>query len=302
MNLNPYEVALVLRCEGMGDCLFAIPVLKKLRKNSEPGTKLVLFTHHESLFAACPYLDGVRRIDDPSVAFYGRIATLFDAPFPHWAIDTIDYISLPLGLGALSFREKQLEYFPQEEDRSERYDVVLNTSATWPSRTWALENWQRLADRLVASGYSVAVVGKDVQSRADNMVKKSLPLGGCVDLTNQLSLDQTYYTIRRAGLFVTCQNGLSVLGGATDTELVILDMSIEWSKRPIYRHEDPHYKVTYVKGDCDIYCCQSYTCDVHGRFLCIPPFERVLAVVERQLACRDGASVSGRRLPFFRPQ
>ena len=42
------------------------------------------------------------------------------------------------------------------------------------------------------------------------------------NLVNRLSLDQTYYTIRKAGLFVTGQNGLSVLAGATDTRIVVL--------------------------------------------------------------------------------
>jgi len=51
---------------------------------------------------------------------------------------------------------------------------------------------------------------------------------------------------------VSCQNGLSVLAGATDTEIVVLDMSIEWSKRAVYRNDNPFHKITYVKGNCAI--------------------------------------------------
>ena len=87
------------------------------------------------------------------------------------------------------------------------------------------------------------------------MMKVSPDLRGCTNLANRLSLDQTYYTIRNCGLFITGQNGLSVLAGATDTEIIVLDMSIEWSKRAIYRQEDPYYRVTYVKGNCPAYCC-----------------------------------------------
>jgi len=88
-----------------------------------------------------------------------------------------------------------------------------------------------------------------LQSFADQMQKHSPVLQRCTNLINQLSLDQTYYTIRKSKMFVSCQNGLSVLSGATDVEVVVLDMSIEWSKRAIYRNENPHYKATYVKGD-----------------------------------------------------
>jgi ADP-heptose:LPS heptosyltransferase len=125
----------------------------------------------------------------------------------------------------------------------------------------------------------VAVVGKDVYSPWDQMHKTSQGLRGCVDLTNRLSLDQTYFTIAKAGLFVTCQNGLSVLSGATDTEVVVLDRSIEWSKYAIYRHEDPHFRFTLARGNCDIYCCDGQACPVYGEFRCIPSFEKVWACV-----------------------
>ena len=138
-------------------------------------------------------------------------------------------------------------------------------------------------------GYSVAVVGKTVASPADGMVKQSAGLRGCTDLTNTLSLDQTYFTIARAGLFISCQNGLSVLSGATDTEVMVLDMPIEWSKRAIYRRQDPHYKVTYVPGDCSIYCCSASACPEYESFRCIPPPERVLAAAEQKLTAQAAA-------------
>ena len=107
-----------------------------------------------------------------------------------------------------------------------------------------------------------------------------------VNLTNALSLDQTYYTLRKAGLFVTCQNGLSVLAGATGTEIVVLDMSIEWSKRAIYRDDSPFHKVTYVKGGCEIYCASGFKCVLPNpaeHFKCVPTYEAVEAAVLAKL-------------------
>jgi hypothetical protein len=201
---------------------------------------------------------------------------------PHSKMDTFDFLSIPMDLGALSFREKQLEYFPTEPDTARAFDVVLNTSVTWATRSWSQENWQRLADELVARGLSVAVVGKDVHSAADNMTKKSPELRGVTNLTNRLSLDQTYYTLRKAGLFVTGQNGLSVLAGATDTRIVVLGMSIEWSKRAIYRQENPHHKVTYVSGTCQTYCGFADNCPLpehQGELRCVPGYEPVRQAV-----------------------
>lgn len=280
------ELAILLQCEGMGDCLCAIPILRRIHRLEWEGRPLVLFTHHPGLFAHCPYIARVHHFEDAEQrGKYHKGLVLFDtAKLPYHRMDTIDFMAIPAGIGQLSFREKQLEYFPSEPDTAERFDVVLNTSVTWASRSWSLDNWQRLADALIAEGYAVAVVGKDVISKTDAMVKRSQGLSGCVDLTNRLSLDQTYYTIAKAGIFVTCQNGLSVLSGATETEVVVLDRSIEWSKYALYRHENPHYRFTIVKGDCDLYCCHSHQCEVYGEFRCIPSFDRVLTAVRGRLS------------------
>lgn len=282
---GPEREALILFCAGLGDCLFAIPVIRKLATR-HPDRTFDLFTRQTELFRSCPYVENVYSLDNAVVSDYSVMRKLFDVEqLRHWEIDTMDFISIPAGLGQLSFREKRLEYFAKEEDQAQAYDVVLNTSATWPTRTWNLENWQRLANTLLAKGLSVAVVGKDVDSPADGMVKLSPALEGCVNLVNRLSLDQTYFTIGKAGLFVSCQNGLSVLAGTTDAEIVVLGMSIEWSKRAIYRRENPHYKVTYVNGGCDVYCASSQNyCprpdfELDSNFKCVPTYEDVEAAV-----------------------
>lgn len=290
MTATGKTIAVVLQCAGMGDCLYAVPVLRKIRRQHRDITTLALFTYQVDLFRRCPYVDRVHAYGDESaLARYRDTAVLFEtAKLPYHLMDTMDFMSIPVGLGELSFREKQLEYFPVEDDRAQRFDVVLNTSMTWPSRSWPQANWQRLADAVLATGRSVAVVGKDVHSPWDSTLKTSRGLAGCVDLTNRLSLDQTYFTIAKAGLFVTCQNGLSVLSGATETEVIVLDRSIEWSKYAIYRHENPHYRFSIVKGNCDIYCCDSQECPVYGEFRCIPGYDTVWACVEKKLPPAGG--------------
>src|ERR687890_414916 len=92
------RVGLALVCEGMGDCLFAQAVIRKLRRSAPYAVEL--------------------------------------------------------------------------------FDVVLNTSMTWATRSWPLPLWQRLADTLRARGLSVAAVGKDVKREIDALEKRSPPLTG----------------------------------------------------------------------------------------------------------------------------
>ena len=282
MNSNKH-IGLFLACEGLGDTLYCIPVIKRLRELSAPGTLYDVITYHPNLFHNCPYINqAFQKSDETFKQYQHTIQQMFDPKaLPFQLMETIDFISIPLGIGQLSFRQKQLEYFPIEENKADRFDIVINTSMTWPSRSWPHDNWQSLANNFLERGYSVAVVGKDFYSQAEKAWKRSTGLAGCTDLTNRLSLDQTYFTIKKCGLFISCQNGLSVLSGATNAEIIVLDQPIEWSKRAIYRNEDPHYKVTYVKGNCDRYCCISFDCPLENaadKMKCIPDFNRVLQV------------------------
>jgi hypothetical protein len=280
----PERLGLILGSRGIGDCLFAMAVIRKLHASVQGRCAFDLFTHQPGLFKACPWVASAQPLDDAAVRAYphGKRVLFELDKLPHWAMDTFDFVSVPLGIGTLSYREKHLQYFPVEPDTATAYDVVLNTSMTWVSRSWPLDRWQRLANALRARGLSVAVVGKDVENPSDAMLKRSPPLEGVANLANTFSLDQTYYTIAKAGLFVTCQNGLSVLAGATDTEIVVLDMAIEWSKRAIYRADSPFHKVTYVKGACTIYCGTANKCplpDPADHFKCVPAYEAVEAAV-----------------------
>jgi len=285
---QPQRLGLALTAEGMGDCLFAMAVIRRLRHDYR-GHPIDLFTWHPALFKGCPYVDTVHLLDDNAVRGYkGKLVRLFEPEKnPHWKMDTFDFISVPIQQGQLTYAEKQLEYFPTEEDRAEAFDVVINTSQTWRTRSWPLENWQRLADVLVARGQKVAVVGKDVESKADQRIKRSLGLQGNVaNLVNQLSLDQTFYTLRKARLFVSGQGGLTVLAGATNVEIVVLGMSIEWSRRAIYRYANPFHKVTYVSGACSVYCGSMDQCPLpenKGELKCVPTYEQVEAAVLAKL-------------------
>ena len=50
------RTALVLTCEGMGDCLFAQSVIRKMHAKFQGKHSFALYTHHPSIFRACPYV------------------------------------------------------------------------------------------------------------------------------------------------------------------------------------------------------------------------------------------------------
>src|SRR5258708_1858675 len=168
------QIGIVLACEGLGDCLYSMAVIRKIKEQSHGRYLFDVFTHHPQLFAACPYVENVYPIGDAAAlrGYPNKTHRLFELDkLPHGLMDTFDFVSVPLGLGELSFREKRLEYFPTEPDTARSFDVVINTSMTWRARSWSVENLQRLANALRDRGFRAAVVGKDVTKSAHGTTK-----------------------------------------------------------------------------------------------------------------------------------
>jgi hypothetical protein len=54
MATQKETLGLFLLCEGMGDCLYAMAVIKKLHMLFSAANVFDLFTHHPGLFSAGP--------------------------------------------------------------------------------------------------------------------------------------------------------------------------------------------------------------------------------------------------------
>ena len=123
-NTKETKIAVEVNLDGEGRAEVAtgVPFLDHM---------LVLFTHQPALFARCPWVDHVYAItDDGARSRYAEVLTLFDTgKLPYHLMDTFDFMSIPAGLGQLSFREKQLEYFPAEADTAERFASAMH--ALW---------------------------------------------------------------------------------------------------------------------------------------------------------------------------
>jgi len=80
------EIAIILQCEGMGDCLFAMAVIKKLYLIPGTNSSIILFTHNPHLFAKCPYVEKVYNIHNMTErAKYKKTGILFDtSKLEHW--------------------------------------------------------------------------------------------------------------------------------------------------------------------------------------------------------------------------
>src|SRR5438445_12184649 len=96
------QVGIILACEGLGDCLYSMAVIRKMKGESRGRYRFDLFTHHPQVFAACPYVEKVYPIGDAAAlrGYPNPTRKLFELDkLPHWLMDTFDFVSVPVGLG-----------------------------------------------------------------------------------------------------------------------------------------------------------------------------------------------------------
>jgi heptosyltransferase I len=99
--------------------------------------------------------------------------------------------------------------------------VVLHPGARWESKLWPAASWARLAERLAAAGFTVALTGSkaDAPLAAEIIGTTKAPV---VNLTGRTSLAQLAAVLRRARLAFITHTGALHLAAALGTPVVAL--------------------------------------------------------------------------------
>jgi FkbM family methyltransferase len=154
--------------------------------------------------------------------------------------------------------------------------ICIHPVQTWPSRSWSKDNWLKIVEALNELGIAVVSIGKDSSETGFFNIDKPafhIEHKNNIDLINKLSLSQAWHTISRAKLFITMDSGLLHLAGTTDTHIIMLGSSIHPKFRMPYRNDTQDYKMSYVKGPCDIFCASNmkYSLKEWGSIQSVPP-------------------------------
>jgi len=257
-------------CYGIGDILSSTPTLRKLYQSY--GRKITVSTHIPEIFSSNPYVEKVYSssvINLDYVRDQYIVHSTFDilgkktergVEFKHSMIDIRQYHAISLGF-MLSKDEMECDYFPGGfepiEGLPDRY-VLIHPVQTWPNRTWSASNWMNLTKKLNDDGISVVSIGKDSSETGFFNIHKptfNFEIKKGLNLINRTSLSQAWHLINNSMCFVTMDSGLLHIGGTTDAEIIMLGSSIKPEFRMPYRKGSQDYKMTYVSGGCDLYCC-----------------------------------------------
>lgn len=257
------KIYVKINSPSLGDTLCAEPSLRKLAKAY--SRRLIIATSYPELFKNNKYIEHIYSFEEmdritSETSDYELFNTFVNFENKrHNVIDIRQFHAIDLGFTLLP-SEMNCEYIPDTyipiKELPVNY-ICLHPSNTWASRTYSSENWQKLINLCEENNIPVVIVGKDSVETGGTYINKDvqkLSIKNGVDLSNKLSLSQTYHVINMSKMFVTMDSGLLHLAGATDTHILQLGSSINNKLRAPYRNGSQDYKYKYISGPCDLFC------------------------------------------------
>jgi len=286
---------LVINSPALGDTLCATPTLRKLYNTFEQ--KISVVTHHSEIFLKNKYVNNIYNFDEYKEydgfnlqKFNGYdIHSTFNSignktnkiEKKHNIYDIRQYHATDLGF-MLANDELICDYIPDKEIKIDlpKYYICLHATRTWPSRTWARENWINLIEN--NKDIHFVLIGKDTSEHGffdiDKKVFDFSEYGNCTNLLNKTTLSQIWHVTNNSKCIVTMDSGMLHIAGTTDTFILQLGSSINYKLRAPYRKDNngavsQNYKFKYIGGTCNIACASDmkYGLKEWGSIQSVPP-------------------------------
>jgi hypothetical protein len=169
--------------------------------------------------------------------------------------------------------------------------VLLHPGRAAAANTFPPDAWQAYADALVQHGFQVAVIGKHVDPRRGVV---DFDRSACIDLVDQLSLDELVALISQARVLLSNDSGPVQIAGAFDRWIGLIatlrhpEYVLPWRHNSqFWRAESlerlPLYR-DYVHKPSGTRQPSLEACDPERLRACLPSAERVVQFVQRALA------------------
>lgn len=321
---NISNIYYLIHSISFGDTLAATPTLRYLSQSH--NKKINVVTHKPHIFKNNQYVNEILSFDEfyklnlPDVIKYesftypGRLDNNgIEKKFSH--IDTRQLHAMDLGFQLLPH---QMEYDYNPDHVELTYDipdeyVVCHITQNWPNRTWDTKNWQKLIDWLSDNKIFTVLIGMDHKEivhesiTTDPLTKECPKLNNLygIDLTNKISLEETYQIIKNGKILISMDSGPMHIAGCTDTHILQIGSAIHPLLRIPYRNNTQNYKYSFVGGSCNLFCNSNLKYNVKEwghinavppqtdclenkpTFECHPPVDKVIKEIKNILSIRN---------------
>ena len=285
---------------GLGDFMAITPLLRKL---------YYIFNQKIIIFGSSGYLDFIK--NNPYVEnFYSNynledfkdceIYNIFDDWNSYYYYDLRQLCASKFNL-FLKENEMEYNYYPDEyikiDELPEKY-VCLNPYTSGPDRSWEIEKWQELVDKLNNDGICVVTIGKGENGPFHHLdIKLGVDL--CGD-ERQNDLSQTWHIINNSDCFVSFDCGMYIFAGTTNTQIIQLGWYGDHYLHAPIRNGKRFEKYSCIRGNCDIFCLTDpkydflehgniktrhpvWTCVLNTNFSCKPDVNGVYFEIKNYL-------------------
>lgn len=294
IDYNMSDLYIKVHSPSLGDTIASTPTIRKLSKVY--NKKINVITHVKEVFNKNPYVDKIYSFEEFEKSSLKIDKNKFFETFlgcgvknqqnvekKHNTIDIRQFHALDLGFMLLP-DEMNYDYIASDFESIENLPndyVCLHVSETWESRTYKKEHWQTLINLLNNYDIPVVLIGKNSFEHGFHAIQKNvfgLDLQKGLDLTNKLSLSQSWHVINKSKVFITMDSGPMHLAGTTDTFIIQLGSSINNKLRAPYRNGSQEYKYKYISGPCDLFCASDmkYGIKEWGTIQGVPPLIKCL--------------------------
>lgn len=271
------KIGIILSCNGLGDILSSVPIIKFLYKYYK--YKINVFTYNKDIFKNYPYIISYDYSEYKKYEEELELHSTFQVgKNVHARLDIRQLHANEFGIQLLP-EEMEIEYYPDEYKQIDglpnKY-IVIHPVKTWPSRTWNPDRWQELVYLLNNDGFNVVSIGKDSSEIGTYNTQKpvfdiNIKMG--LNLINKIDINQTWHVINKSDMVITMDSGILHLAGSTDTHILQLGSSINPLYRKPYRNGNQDYKYSYIMGKCDKFCASNchYYMKYNNSIKKIPP-------------------------------
>lgn len=280
------------RYGGLGDVLMTLGAAKALKAITGKPVFLKTAPAFAALAAACPHVDGVLTEADERAALEQRFADqggvhyMYLDPYKfglshHHQIDAYLAAAGLTAEPALKQIELELPDAAAPDDilpppPAGKARILLHAGIGDLNRTWPLERWLEVAERLRDQGHQVVAIGHS--SQVHNRGVHDIALPGVLSTVDQLSLPATVALMRASDLLISTDSGPVQLAAATDIGVVVLYSVVKPQRRLPYRHGRLGWNCAAVVADqCPHAPCYQWVMDPEVlRTAHIPDRTRVL--------------------------
>jgi len=285
-------------CNGLGDLICATPTISKLAYAY--NSKITVLSKIPELFKMNPNVFKSYKtssVDHDYIKDNYIVHNSFynvgkknerGVEYKHNTIDIRQFHAINLGF-MLTPNEMECFYRPTEDCKYEipknKY-IVIHPVQTWPSRTWSIDNWAMLCNRLIENGYTVIAIGKDASETGFFNVEKpvlDIQNDNIINLMNKTTISDCWQLMYNAAYFITMDSGLLHLAGTSGCNIIHLGSSINNLFRAPYRNGVQNINYKYVSGDCHIFCASDmkYGVKEWGNIQGVPPLINCLLNKEK---------------------